>query len=372
MSVQVVAPKVSTAPGIVPMSPGMNPGQRLTANDAEAFGQTLTLDDRLWMAQEIATNKGTVVTNDDLGNNSLFFNRSLEYIMSQAFDVQYEELPYRKMFDVVNEGGPGVKNITAEVYDHFGKANVINMGSQDVPFVGAGGREVSYPVTLFGIGAQWNMQELHAHAVAVRNGRGRRSPQQSRQQAAVRGMDETLNDQALYGTDEANIPGFINHPNIPRGTVAPGASTSTAWEDKTADEILADIDALGTSIWVKSKMIERPDTLALPPSKLALISQRRLDNRDISILSYLKENSLFFNKDTSFIAVNEYEGAGVGSTGLMTAYQKHQDKVRMEIPQEIQALPTQQQLFSYLMLYYAYSAGCMVLYPRSIEHAEGI
>ncbi len=369
-------PKFTPTPGVVGIDSGMNLSALNMEQGAQAYSQFLTLDDRAHMLQEMWENKrmvdGRTVAADDLQNQSLFFARSLEYLMSTAFDVEYEKLPFRDMFPVVNEGGPGIQSIKAEVYDHFGKAKLINQGAQDIPFVAAGGREVEYKVTLFGIGAQWTMQELHAHAVAMKNGRGRRSPQQSRQTAAVRGMEEALNDQVLFGTQEVGIPGWLDHPNIPKGTVAPGASTTTNWESKTADEILADISSLGDSIWVKSNMIEKPNKLALAPSSLTLISQRRLDNRDISIMKFLQENSLYFTSDDAFIPVNEYEGAGIGGTNLMTAYDKNENKVRVEIPQELQTLPTQQQLFSYMMLYYCYSAGCMVLYPRSAEHAEGI
>ncbi len=355
----------------------------LQVNDAmndQYFGMT-SLDDRVAILEEmhksgkqVADSAGGTrdVAVDDIGNSSLFFARSLEYLMSSAFDVQYAKLPFRNMFPVINEGGPGVQTIKAEVYDHFGKAKLINMGAQDVPFVAAGGKEIEYNVGLFGIGAMWNMQELHAHSVAVRNGRGRRSPQQSRQASAVRALEEALNEQAYFGTDEIDIPGFIDHPQIPKGTVAPGASGDTNWETKTADEIIADVNAIGDNIWVESKMIEMPDTLALPPSKLTILSERRIEGRDISIMQFIIKNSLFFKSRDAFVPVNEYETAGIGGTGLMTAYAKRDDKLRMEIPQEMQTLPVQQQLFSYIMLYYCYSAGLMVLFPRSIAHADGI
>lgn len=374
--VPVQAKVADSASGIQSMN-GVSASQLDMGAGARDFEAHLTLDDRASILSEMWQNKVTVdgkrlPTNDDIGNQSLFFSRSLEYLMASAFDIEYEELPFRKLFPVINEGGPGIQEIKAEVYDRFGKAKLINMGAHDIPFVAAGGKEITYKVGLFGVGASWNMQELHAHAVAQRNGRGRRSPQASRQQAAIIAIEESLNDQALFGTPEIGVPGFLDHPNIPRSTVAPGASTSTLWSNKTADEILEDINSLGDSIWVGSKMIEKPNTLAMAPSAYTLLSQRRLDGRDISIMKFLQENSKYFTNDASFIPVNEYEGAGTGGTNLMTAYDRSEGKLRMEIPQEMQSLPTQQQLFQYMMLYYCYSAGCMVLYPRSIEHADGI
>jgi len=83
---------------------------------AHAFESHLTLDDRASILSEMWQNKVTVdgkrlPTNDDIGNQSLFFSRSLEYLMASAFDIEYAELPFRKLFPVINEGGPGIHHI---------------------------------------------------------------------------------------------------------------------------------------------------------------------------------------------------------------------------------------------------------------------
>lgn len=343
-------------------------GQKINVADAaKSFLAACDSDTITWLAKQVRGRRG-----DSIENQSLMFNRALEYLTAAAYDVQYEVLPFRDVLPTVNEGGPGITEIVSEVYDQFGKAQIINGGAKDIPFVAAGGKEIHYPVVMWGIGARWNLQELQAFIVAQRNGRGRRSPEQLRQAAALRGVEEALNDQAFFGTPETQIFGFLNNPLVANGSVAAGAAGSTEWETKTADEILADVNGLADSIWQYSKMREIPDTLLLPPAKWSLLKNRHLENREISIMNYIIENSQYFKSADNIKPINELANAGFGGTGKMVVYTKHEDKVCCEIPQEATALPVQQYLFEYMMIWYAYSAGCILRYPRSMAYAEGI
>jgi len=347
-------------------------GNRLTVADiAPRFMEELGTDMVQYLHNRMVAD-GVQFRGDDISNQTLFFNRALEYLTAAVYDVQYEILPFRNILPVINEGGPGVKEIVSEVYDQFGKARLINGAAKDIPFVAGGGKEIRYPVVMWGIGASWTLQELHSFLIAQRNGRGRRSPEQQRQAAALRGIEEALNDQALFGTEETGIFGFLNNPLVTNGSVAAGASLSTKWEDKTAEEILADINGLADTIWQYSKMREVPDTLLLPPTQWSILKNRHLPYREITIMSYLIENSQYFKSADSIIPINELAGMGAGNTGKMVIYSKKEDKVCCEIPSEAQALPMQQNLFSFLMVWFAYSAGSICRFPRSMGYAEGI
>ena len=350
---------------------GLHGGNLNVADTAARFNSMLDTDTREWLMNRMRAD-GVQFRGDAISNQSMFFSRALEYLTAATYDVQYEILPFRNILPVINEGGPGIKEIVSEVYDHFGKAQIVNGGAKDIPFVAAGGKEIRYPVVMWAIGAEWNLQELQSFLVAQRNGRGRRSPEQMRQAAALRGIEEALNEQALFGTPDNGIYGLLNNPLVASGSVAAGASTKTEWEAKTPDEILADINSLADSVWTYSKMREMPDKLLLPPSNWSILKNRHLPNREISIMQYLVENSQYFKSVDDIIPINELEGAGVGGTGKMVVYAKKEDKLACEIPQEATALPMQEQLFTYVMAWYAYSAGTIIRYPRSIAYAEGI
>ena len=349
--------------------------QKINVGDAgESFTATLPYEDKMFLAS-MKDSRYKARVGDDVSNQALFFNRALEFLTAKAYEVEYEVLPFRNVFDVINEGGPGIKEIVSEVYDYFAKAQQINMAGKDIPMVAGGGKEIRYPVVGWAIGASWTLQELQAFVAAQRNGRGRYSPEQIRQQAAIRGLEEALNDQVFFGTPETNIYGVINHPLVPNGPVAVGASGSTTWESKTADEILADINGLADMIWSYSKMRERPNKLLLSPKCWSLLKNRRIGIAGASwcsILTYIVQNSQYFTSEDDIQPINELAGAGYDGTDKMVAYCKNPDKVCVEIPQEAESLPVQQNLFSYVMLWYAYSAGAVVRYPRSMGYAEGL
>lgn len=353
----------------------MNGMQKINVADAgRDFASTLSYEDRQFLARA-KDSRFSARVGDDVNNQSLFFNRALEFLTAKAYEVEYEVLPFRNIFDVVNEGGPGIKEIVSEVYDYFAKAQQINMAGKDIPMVAGGGKEIKYPVVGWAIGATWTLQELQAFVVAQRNGRGRYSPEQIRQQAAIRGLEEALNDQAMFGTPETNIYGAINHPLVPVGPVATGASGSTSWTTKTADEILNDVNALGDAIWTYSKMRERPNKLLVSPRCWSLLKNRRIGvagTSFCSILTYIVQNSQYFKSEDDIVPINELAGAGFDGTDKMVAYVKNPDKICVEIPQEAESMPVQQSLFSYIMLWYAYSAGTVLRYPRSVAYAEGL
>jgi len=358
--------------GNVPITSAAGMSKLNKTDAAESFAAALSTDDKIYLANNLRESGVTMRVGDDVENQTLFFNRALEFLTAKAYEVEYEVLPFRKIFPVINQGGAGVKEITSEVYDFFAKAQIINQSGKDIPFVAGGGKEIKYPVIMWGIGASWTIAELQSFVVAQRNGRARYSPEQIRQKAALRGIEEALNDQAFYGASGTGSYGFLNNPLIPIGSVDVGVSGGTDWESKTADEILADIAGLADSVFVGSKMRERPNKLLLPPSKWSQLKNRRLENRDISILTYVLENSQYFTSETDIIPINELEGAGIDGSGRMICYNMNEDKVCCEIPLEAQSMPVQQQLFSYMLLWYAYSAGVIVRYPRSVAQGEGI
>ena len=365
------------ASGVFPIRglEGLSCNEIDTDKAGRAFAAGLTQGDRDFLLNRGDSSDRPVRRGDGIENGSFLFNRSLEIFRAAPYEVQYAELKFRKVLDVINEGGPGALKYTSEVYDFFGKASLINAGlSKDISLVAGGGKEIQFPIARWGIGASWTIQELQAFAIAQKNGRGKMSPEMIRQRAALRGIEQSLNDQFFFGVPEVGGFGFINNPLVPTGPAATGATSSaTNWESKTPDEVLADINAIGNVIYSGSLMVEMPDHLALPPAKLQYLHNTRISNYATDTLySFILKNNQWFNKEESFVDLNELTGAGFGGTGKMVAYHKDVYRAHCAISMEPQSLPVQQNMFSYLMLWMAESAGCCIYHPRSMAYMEGI
>jgi hypothetical protein len=295
-----------------------------------------------------------------------FFQRELELLKSETYDVVYADLPARNLFPVNNEGGFGVTSITYQSFDKTGKAKIINGGSKDLPRADVGGREHSNPVREIGISYAWTQKEIAASAFS------NRSIDRQRSNAANRSVEELVNEIAFFGNADHNLPGFLSNSTIPSTTVVnPGSGTE--WVNKTPDEVYFDISDAFADVFEISKMKEKANTLLLPPAQWSyLASTRMAAGTDTTILKYLVDNCPYINSKDNVIPVNELIGAGAGSTDRMVVYTRDPRKLQFEIPAELQYLPAQEQGLEMLVPGWLSICGVVVYYPLSASFHDGI
>ena len=197
---------------------------------------------------------------------------------------------------------------------------------------------------------------------------------QRRANAARRATEQTVNDVAFFGDDTSGLPGLFSNPNIPTGAVVnPGSGTE--WVNKTPDEILFDVNDLFADIFETTKMVERGNTLLLPPSQWSYImSTPRSSNSDTTIAQYLAMNSPYLDSIEDIIPVNECSAANNPelSDDAMVAYDRNPDKLQLEIPVELEMLPVQQKNLEFLVPGRLRLAGLNIYYPLSLAIATGI
>ncbi len=302
---------------------------------------------------------------DDVG--AAFFQRELELIKARSYDVLYADLIARTLFPVNNEGGLAITSITYRTYDKVGAAKLINNYAKDLPRADVGGKETTIPVKEIGTSYGYTIKEIAASQLT---GRGL---DQRRANAAVRAVEEEVNDIAFFGRTDAGLPGFLTNPNIPVVTVVNGAGGTPQWTTKTPDEILFDINDLFADIFENTLMKERADTLLLPPQQWTYIaSTPRASNSDTTILSYVTQNSPFLNSEDDVIPVNELVGAGTAGVDIMVAYTRSPDKLELEIPFELQFMAPQEEGLEIVVPGLNSIGGVNMYYPLSAAIAEGI
>jgi hypothetical protein len=297
-------------------------------------------------------------------DTAVFFARQLEYIKAQSYDVKYAELQYRRLFPVSNAAGPGATNITYRVYDQFGMSQLIGAYGKDLPRADIGGKEVSIPVRTYAISVGYNTDEIRK---ASRAG----LPIDARKMAAaVRGTEQRHNLTAWNGDDDAGLLGIFNHPNLPIGNVINGAASTPEWTTKTPDEILFDMNDIVNDVFTTTLMVERADTLLLPPAQYAYIASTARSNvSDTTILAYFLKNNPFIRE---VIPVNELTGAGTGGADVMIAYKRSPDVIQFEIPMELLWHPEQRIGLEILVPAEHSIGGLNVYYPSAILIREDI
>lgn len=301
-------------------------------------------------------------------DGAVFFQRQLEHIKARSYDVRYAELKARQLFPVSNEGGPGVTSITYRTYDQVGAAKIIQAYADDLPRADVAGKETTIPVRSVGISYGYNLDEIQASQLTGA------ALDQRRANAAMRSIEQKVNDTAFFGDAASNLPGLFSNPNVPTGAVVnPG--TGTQWVNKTPDEILFDVNDLFADIFETTKMVERGNTLMLPPAQWSYISSTpRSANSDTTILMYLVQNSPYLNSVDDIIPVNECaaENNPELSTDAMVAYDRSPDKLQLEIPVELEMMPVQQKNLEFVVPGRNRLAGLNIYYPLSLAIATGI
>lgn len=326
---------------------------------AIADGSTVQLDAAIGRAVE-----DTLFDAD----GAVFFQRQLEHIKSQSYDVRYAELKARELFPVSSEAGPGVTTITYRTYDQAGAAKIIQAYADDLPRADVAGKETSSPVRSVGISYGYSLDEIQASQLT---GVGL---DQRRANAARRSVEQVINDVAFFGDTKHNLPGFFSNPNVPSGNVVdPGAGT--AWINKTPDQILFDVNDLFSDIFETTLMVEQGNTLLLPPAQWSFISSTpRASNSDTTILAYLVANSPYLTSMESVIPVNECQASlnPELTNDAMVAYDRSPDKLELEIPVELELMPIQQKNLEFVIPGRARLGGVNIYYPLSAAIAEGI
>jgi len=302
-------------------------------------------------------------------DGAFFFQRQLEHIKARSYDVQYAELQARMLFPVSNEGGPGVTSITYRTYDQVGAAKIIQAYADDLPRADVAGKETTIPVRSVGISYGYNLDEIQASQLTGA------ALDQRRANAAMRSVEQKVNDVAFFGDAASGLPGLFDHPNIPTGAVVNGAGGTKDWASKTPDEILFDVNDLFADIFETTKMVERGNTLMLPPAQWSYISSTpRASNSDTTILMFLVQNSPYLNSVNDIIPVNECSAELNPnlSTDAMVAYDRNPDKLQLEIPVELEMMPVQQKNLEFIVPGRNRLAGLNIYYPLSLAIATGI
>lgn len=295
---------------------------------------------------------------------TVFFNRQLEEIDGQLYNVKYGAL---EALELVS---PKPLNIGAESYtyrsfDGRAVAKMTSNYSNGSPRADVDGKEDTSFVRSIRASFGYNIQEIRAAQLAG-------LPLDSmRAEQCRRSINEKLNSVALLGDAEHNLIGLFNQSNTTTYTVpADGTGSSATWATKTADQILRDMFGAVDKIPETTAEVEKPKRLLIPYTSLRLINSKRMGAGD-GVLTVLK----FFQVQRPDIEVRGallLDTAGAGSTKRMMAYDPNRINQEWLLPIPFESFPPQLQGMEYVIECHARCGGVIVRYPLSICYADGI
>lgn len=297
-------------------------------------------------------------------DESIFFERELQSVKAKAYDVLYAELKARKLIPVSFEAGPGAETIKYNQYDQLGMAKIIANYAHDLPRADVKGKEFISVVRSLGASFGYNVQEIRAAKMADK------PLEQRRANAAKRSILQLENSIAFAGDASHNLGGLLNAANITEVTIPnDGTGSSKLWSMKTPDQILRDMNLVANTPSQITKMVEAPDTMLLPVEQFNYIaSTARSANSDKTILKYFLENNPYIK---AVEPINELDGFYGGDDGIFV-YKRDPEKLTMEVPQDFEQFPEQEQGLEFVVPCHARFGGVIVYYPLSIAFGKGI
>jgi hypothetical protein len=295
-------------------------------------------------------------------NEGIFFARQLEAIKSRAYDVKRPKLSAMEVLPVSTETPEGASTITYRQYDTVGAAQIIANYANDLPRADVTGKEFTSPVRGIGVGYGYNMQEIRAAQMTG-------TPlSEKKMRAAMRAHEELMNRLAWFGDTTHGLPGFMTNANIPAYVVtADGTGSSKLWVNKTADQIIRDVNGIINQVRNQSRDIHRANTVLMPLEQHGYIkSQPRSSGTDTTILTFLQAN----NPGVTFRPVLEMDN--VGGLDKMVAGEFSIDNMQLEVPMMFRQYSPQQKGLEFEIPCESRFGGCSVEYPLAFAIADSI
>lgn len=280
--------------------------------------------------------------------------------------------------DIVAKTGGGWVEFTSTFDLDYGTT-----GPNDLSIVGAGTNtipvmQVNTNKNLFKVFTWMHMMRINFVDLAKAKQIGR-SLEDMLNKGIRLNYNKSLDMNVYRGFEKLGTTGLINDPKVVIATATEGASKKTTWADKTADEILDDINQAVTAAWVASEydLSGMPNHILIPPKQYTMLVNRKVSEAGTdSILKYLLENNIAKNqgRDIDIYPCRWCIGAGTGKTDRMLAYVNDEDKVNFDITVPITRAMSAPSLntASYDTLYAAQIGQVKFNYYQPVRYIDGI
>lgn len=304
---------------------------------------------------------------DSAEDASIFFARELDYIKSKSYDKIYPEFTALNNFPITHEVPEGAETMTYYSYEKTGMATIISNYATDLPRADVKGSPTTAYVKSIGDSYGYSIQEMRASRMAGKSLDTRKA------EAARYAIDRKTNEIAFAGDKEHKLMGMLSSDNnIPLYTLAT-VETKTSWKDKSAAEILADINGMFAYQSRITQDVERADTLALPPAVFIDISTRQIPNTGYTVKRFLLENAPYLkNIITAPELSAENKATNPYGVDVAMLYTNSADKFSLEIPMAFYQYPLQNRNLEVIVPCEERVAGIVLYYPLSALLAVGV
>lgn len=304
---------------------------------------------------------------DSVEDASIFFARQLDYIKAKSYDKVYPEFTALNNFPITHEVPEGAETMTYYSYDKTGFAEIISNYASDLPRADVKGNPTTVSVKSIGASYGYSVQEMRASRMAGKSLDVRKA------NAARYACDRTVNMIAFAGDSRHKLQGMLSADNnIPLYTLST-VNGKTSWKDKSASEILDDINGMFAYQARLTQDVERADTLALPPDVYIDLSTRQIPNTGYTVMKFLMENAPYLKKIISAPELmDKNQEMNPYGENVALLYTNDSEKFSLEIPMAFYQYPLQNRNLEIVVPCEERVAGIVLYYPMSALIAVGV
>lgn len=302
-----------------------------------------------------------------------FLMSQTTHIEAQAYEVRYPDIQYQQLIPVDTSAPEWSSSVTFFSEDKVGAAEWFHANALDVPIADVTREKFEQGIEMAAIGYRYTLEEL-GKAMMIPG----RNLSSAKAAAARRAYEEMIDDIALRGNTAKGWTGLINSGSVTTVlALADGNGDTTDWENKTADQVLRDVNGILTGVYTASLTVEMADTILLPIASMAALATRRLDSTSsMTILQFLQTNnvySMITGQKLTIRGVRGLESAGAGGTGRMVAYRRDPAVLKLHIPMTHRFLPVWQRgamMFDVPGIFRL--GGLEIRRPGAVRYIDGI
>lgn len=260
-------------------------------------------------------------------------------IMAEQAEVKYPDLLWRSVIDpnqIIGGVNEGAQNVVKIIRDRRGMAAFqANVSGANIPRVGLSLGAMLIPLQASAVSASiTNEDERQYRAGNLGN------LQSDLSNAMDRGSENLIEVSTIFGDPSVGFQGFMSYTGIETTTPQEGASGETAWETKTAAEMVKDVNDAITYVWKKTKGIFCPSTVYLPMQQAAYLSNTPMVIGGAvlmqSALEYLLANNTANRygkgKKLEVVPFRYLDGAGAQGSNRMILVDKSPENQGMPFP----------------------------------------
>ena len=269
-----------------------------------------------------------------------FARNQANYVNSQVYEIQYPEMPLSQLIPINTSIPEWAAGMDTYFMDKVGAADWITGWSKDIPMADAKMGMVTQQFAMFGVGYQWNIEEL-----GKANYQGVPLSSQKASAATFAAALFEWNRMLGVAPDAKGWKGLINHAAItPVAVPNDGTGSALAWFDnagvglKTPAQIVRDLNLALIGEPGPQRMVK--DTLLMPDKALDWLNATPYgaSSPNLNIMQYFMLNNeykLQTGRDVTVRSIDQLKTAattGVVGGGRLIGYRNSADVLEYPIP----------------------------------------